>query len=365
MQTIVTTTTSPAQAWPIAKNSVAAIKSSFSGSGRPANADLVAGQVFLDDSYATGLWAVKRVVDPANAALDVVLEIIETATGYVRQPSAVSVTITPATDADVTLTSAQAIADRFKLVTGAWIVARNVIVPSSQLRFIFDNTGTYDATVKTAAGTGILVKAGTSRLLVCDATNVIDPLTALVQDTDKAVSSDVITGTNDTKYMTPLSFRGGAIVSGTAIATTSGTSHDFTGIPSWVKRITIMLSGVSTNGTSPLRFKLGAAGGIESTGYLLTTVSLFQPSGVTMGNPTDGFGTYDNFATSVWNGAISIMKLDGNTWVANGGLSLSSGSGIHLVFGSKTLSDTLTQIRLTTSNGTDAFDAGSVNIIYE
>jgi hypothetical protein len=53
------------------------------------------------------------------------------------------------------------------------------------------------------------------------------------------------------------------ITSGTAVASTSGTSIDFTSIPLWVKRITVMFAGVSTNGTSPFLVQLGDAGGIE------------------------------------------------------------------------------------------------------
>ena len=44
---------------------------------------------------------------------------------------------------------------------------------------------------------------------------------------------------------------------GTAVASTSGTSVDFTSIPSWVKRITVMFNGVSTSGTSNPLVQLG------------------------------------------------------------------------------------------------------------
>ena len=50
----------------------------------------------------------------------------------------------------------------------------------------------------------------------------------------------------------------GQLVSGTAVASTSGTSIDFTGIPSWVKRITVMFNGVSTSGTSFKQIQIGS-----------------------------------------------------------------------------------------------------------
>lgn len=87
-------------------------------------------------------------------------------------------TITPSSDADVTITAGEAGHGRLKLVDGSWTSAHNIIVPTSERRFWIDNSaGTYDATVKTSGGTGITVKAGTSRPVICDGTNVVDPLT--------------------------------------------------------------------------------------------------------------------------------------------------------------------------------------------
>lgn len=57
------------------------------------------------------------------------------------------------------------------------------------------------------------------------------------------------------------------LTQGTSQASTSGTAIDFTGIPSWVKRITVMFSGVSTNGTSVPQIQVGA-GSVTTSGYL-------------------------------------------------------------------------------------------------
>jgi hypothetical protein len=149
----------------------------------------------------------------------------------------------------------------------------------------------------------------------------------------------------------------------TAQATTSGTSIDFTGIPSWVKRITVMFNGVSTNGTSNLILQIGDSGGIESTGYSSYADAFNSiPTSVAF---TAGFGIRDSVAASeTTHGAGELLLVSGTTWVfsCKGGY---SNPGIFIGGGSKTLSDTLTQVRLTTANGTDAFDAGSVNIMYE
>jgi hypothetical protein len=155
------------------------------------------------------------------------------------------------------------------------------------------------------------------------------------------------------------------IVSGTAVASTSGTSIDFTGIPSWAKRITVMLSGVSTNGSSLLLVRVGTSSGIVSTGYDSTA-----NAGIIGGqyqNITNAFCiTYNAAATSKFKGAIVLTNISGNTWVQTG---TTSDSVVNAVTtnssGDVTLSGTLDRVRITTVNGTDTFDAGTINILYE
>ena len=157
---------------------------------------------------------------------------------------------------------------------------------------------------------------------------------------------------------------GRGITSATAV-TASGTSVDFTGIPSWVKRITVMFSGVSTNGTSSVQIQIGDSGGVETTGYLGAS-SIIQ-SGVSTLNSTTGvllnFG--DQTTASSRNGAVVLSQLNGNTWSAFGTLSLGNVNVTNVTAFSKTLSDVLTQIRITTVNGADAFDSGTINILME
>ena len=145
----------------------------------------------------------------------------------------------------------------------------------------------------------------------------------------------------------------------------TSTSVDFTGIPSWVKRITIMFNGVSTGGTSIKQIQLGDSGGFETTGYLGTGVQLTDAQSVNAATITTGFGIRSALAADTLNGAVVITNLTNNTWVAQGALTDSSRGAGYLVGGAKALSDVLTQVRITTVNGTDAFDAGSINILYE
>ena len=158
------------------------------------------------------------------------------------------------------------------------------------------------------------------------------------------------------------------ITSGTAVASTSGTSIDFTGIPSWVKRITVMFSGVSTNGTSIPLLQIGDSGGVEISGYLGAGSSVFAASACTAVLQTTGFGIGGGTAaTVIFHGSIQITLLDAtaNTWCANGVLARSDTAATFNCSGAKSLSATLDRVRITTVGGTDTFDAGSVNIMYE
>jgi hypothetical protein len=157
----------------------------------------------------------------------------------------------------------------------------------------------------------------------------------------------------------------GTLVQGTAVASTSGTSIDFTAIPSWVKRITVMFSGVSTNGTSFPLIQLGDSGGVETTGYISVSGLLYGSTPATT-NSTAGFVINSNLATNTHNGALVISLLGSNAWVCQGSVcgTVNANQSIT-VTGSKTLSDVLDRVRITTVNGTDTFDAGTINIQYE
>ena len=158
--------------------------------------------------------------------------------------------------------------------------------------------------------------------------------------------------------------RATALVSGTAVASTSGTSIDFTGIPSWVKRITVMLSGVSTNGTSTLTLQLGDSGGIETSGYaggcLQNGTQTAWASSAMLLNRT-GAAVQVNTTQAI------LTLLGSNQWVLISTVYSNESASIYMGVssGTKTLSDTLDRLRITTTSGTDTFDAGSVNILYE
>jgi hypothetical protein len=162
-----------------------------------------------------------------------------------------------------------------------------------------------------------------------------------------------------------LSWVNGRMVLDTAKASTSGTSVDFTGIPSWAKRVTVMFDGVSTNGTSIIQIQLGDAGGVEITGYTAGSSS-FGASSFASTSFTTGFGIRtSNTAADTYQGSVTFTNISGNAWVALGLMFSASNYFTASMGGTKTLSATLDRVRITTVNGTDTFDAGSINILYE
>jgi hypothetical protein len=155
------------------------------------------------------------------------------------------------------------------------------------------------------------------------------------------------------------------IVQGTAQASTSGTSITFSSIPSWAKRITVMFTGVSTNGSSNVTVRVGS-GSVQTTGYTgvgMEVVSTNQVGGL---NLSSGFTIRSQAgASDVYNGAYILSYFGSNTWVCTATIGLSSTIRGMIVGGYVTLSGTLDRVSITTESGTDTFDAGSINILYE
>jgi hypothetical protein len=156
------------------------------------------------------------------------------------------------------------------------------------------------------------------------------------------------------------------VVSGTAITLTNQTAPEFTGIPSWVKRITVIFQGVSSNGTAPPLIQIGS-GTYATSGYLGSNTFL-NASIVGGANFTTGFGI--GVSASLWNastvfhGTIVLTLQTGNTWVCNGCNGISNAVGTYITNGSVALGGTLDRVRLFI-DGTQQFDAGTINILFE
>lgn len=155
------------------------------------------------------------------------------------------------------------------------------------------------------------------------------------------------------------------LVSGTSVSA-SGTSVNFTGIPSWVKRITVMFQAISLNGSSIPMVQIGAGTTPETTGYLGSVSSI--TSGVATESSTTGFKVFTTgsaAAATTISGAMTITLLTGSSWIVTGTTARTDAAQSSVLAYSKTITGTLGVVRVTTVNGTDAFDAGTINIFYE
>jgi len=155
------------------------------------------------------------------------------------------------------------------------------------------------------------------------------------------------------------------VVNTQTVKSATGATVDFTGIPSGVKRINLMFYGVSSGGASNWLVRLGTSGGFATSGYLGSG----SYNGATNGglNSTAGFILIIGSAAQVMHGSMIISLVDASTykWVQQCTLGDSSQGYVFFSGGSVALSGILTQVRLTTVNGTDTFDAGSINVLYE
>jgi len=179
------------------------------------------------------------------------------------------------------------------------------------------------------------------------------------------ISAIINSATINSATINSSTINGGAITLATAQNAT-GTNVDFTGIPNWVKRIAVMFNGVSTNGNNALEVKLGTSSGLESTGYVGTVGGLLPTSSNAQSMGTTGFDTYSNAAAALNIGQMVITTVGSNVWIAS--YNISNFGATYLINvgnGNKTLSGTLDRVRITTTSGTDTFDAGSINIMYE
>lgn len=180
-----------------------------------------------------------------------------------------------------------------------------------------------------------------------------------------ASSSDVSAGTSSLLAVTPAALAAGKIVQSSAVNTTSGVAVDFTSIPSWAKRITIMFRNVSTNGSSMLLLQPGS-GSPQTTGYTDSVTGITYGTSGGAVSSSSGIPIFMNSASNSITGAVQLLSMGSNVWIASGVLgSVASPITGVTVSGSIALSGQLDRVRLKTENGTDTFDNGSVCILWE
>jgi hypothetical protein len=157
------------------------------------------------------------------------------------------------------------------------------------------------------------------------------------------------------------------LTSGTAVtATGSETSFDFTGIPSWVKKITVSFFNINTSTANDLIVQLGTSGGFVTSGYLGGIMSVTTGDAVSRNVATSGMMLSNTATSGNYRGASTLTLLDSGIWTYQTGSHKTSNSTIDSGGGGVDISGTLTQLRFTTDNGTYTFNSGAkINILYE
>ena len=156
---------------------------------------------------------------------------------------------------------------------------------------------------------------------------------------------------------------GSSIVAGTAQTPTT-TNADFTGIPSWVRRITVAFSGLSTNASTAVTLRLGTGGVFATTGYVCDI--WVGGSGNTGATSTTDFllDAASQTAATSRNGSVVLNNISGNIWVASGLISRGSSTVVASMTGTVTLGGVIDSVRLLSGSG-NLFDAGTVNVFWE
>jgi len=155
-----------------------------------------------------------------------------------------------------------------------------------------------------------------------------------------------------------------SITLGTPVATTSGTAIDFTSIPSGTKRISINFTGVSTSGTDNWLVQIGDSGGVEGSGYSSRSANVIGSNNAV--SSTAGFivATFiDGTETARGRVVLELANATSFTWVSTHTLE-GSNDDVEVGGGSKSLSAELDRVRITTTGGSNTFDAGEINIQY-
>jgi hypothetical protein len=205
--------------------------------------------------------------------------------------------------------------------------------------------------------------------LIFDSVPTLEHSASLVLSTagDRTVSiNDVLEFVNDGSGVWRQVERT-ALIGQYSLTAVSSTSVSFSAIPSGVRRVTVTFAGVSTSGTDSLLIQLGDSGGIETSSYLGASNAVTNGGATAGANSTAGFLIYSASASNIIHGAAVFTLTDKATWawVGHGTFALSNAATNMVSATRRALDSELTQLRITTTGGTDTFDAGSINVIYE
>jgi hypothetical protein len=269
----------------------------------------------------------------------VVLAASPTLTGTPLAPTA-----SPGTNTTQIATTAFVAASTGTLGTMSTQNANNVAITGGTI------TGLSSPLPLASGGTGGTTSTGSGAIVLASSATLSSPTLS-----SPTLSSPTFSGTPGSSLIVRMS-SGGLNASG-------NTSVDFTSMPSWINMITVVFRNISTNGSSFILVQLGTSGGIATSGYVSTSID-FDGSGSATVSSTSGLILKVNGAGNVINGIMTIVYMGSNAWVNNHSVSTSTNI-MSVGGGTIALGGTLDRVRITTVSGSDAFDAGSLNVLYQ
>jgi hypothetical protein len=225
--------------------------------------------------------------------------------------------------------------------------------------------GTYSGAINSTLGTIATLNSTTGTIANLISTTgtvaTLNSTTGTITNLSTTLAGDFTisqgTGTIGAAKVTPANLSQ-PLTSGVQVAT-GGTAVEFTSIPSWVKKLTVMLNGVSVSSTDLMQLQLGATtystSGYSSFAWSSNTFNSSSTSGLILQATSAG--------ATIYYGNLIVCTLGSNTWVSSHSLGASSNNSVG--GGAITLGGSLDRIRLTTVGGTQTFDAGTINIIYQ
>ena len=255
-------------------------------------------------------------------------------------------------------------------VTTAWTA--NAGAQAGSIATLTANAATQSGLIASKANSSDTLYVGTTAIAL-NRTSASQSLTGVNIDGSASYASSAGSATTATTANNALNLGGTPaanylLTSGTVVTAPAGATVNFTGIPSWVKRIAVMFSGVSLSASVYPILRLGTSAGVSTTGYL-GAAQFCTNSGIAGIALTTGFVIYDNSPSlsDLHNGTITFTLLDSatNTWTASGVITRSNNITTSWIAGSVELAGTLDRVQLTTVAGTATVDAGTINIIYD
>ena len=249
-------------------------------------------------------------------------------------------TASPGTNTTQIATTAFVAASTGTLGTMSTQNANNVAITGGTI------TGLSSPLPLASGGTGGTTSTGSGAIVLASSPTLSSP----------TLNSPTFGGTPGSSLITRMS-AGGVSASG-------NTSVDFTSMPSWINAITVMFSDISTNGSSFMLVQLGTSSGFATSGYVSTCNDLDGGGGSSSNSSTAGLIMRVQSPPGIINGLMNIAYMGSNRWAANV-TCMSITSVVFMGGGTVTLGGTLDRVRITTVNGTDSFDSGTINVSYQ